>query len=285
LKISSSGSKSKVRLKLILADELKKTVIRTDAQRLRQIFSNLLDNAFKFTHKGSIEFGCKIESEAALVFFVKDTGIGIPVDKQKIVFDRFRQADEALSNRQYGGTGLGLSIVKGIVNLMKGEIWFESEVNVGSVFSFSLPIAMHELAPQNTDDISSVAKVIPWKNKTVLIVEDDEANAEYLKAVLSGKGLSLLHAFNGADALEKFRKYPAINLILMDIGLPDISGLTITRIIKKEKPSLAIIAQTAYAAANDAVDCMDAGCNDYLSKPINPTKLLSIMEQFLNNKS
>jgi PAS domain S-box-containing protein len=283
-KIGNSDSKSKVVLKLTLADDLKKTVIRVDGQRLRQIFSNLLDNAMKFTHQGHIEFGCRSESEMLLVFFVKDTGIGIPADKQKIVFDRFRQADEALSARQYGGAGLGLSIVKGIVNLMHGEIWFESDVSLGSEFKFSLPVRRMEQSRVGEHVVNS-ASSLPWTDKTVLIVEDDEANAEYLKEILSGQGLTLLHAFNGADALNMFRKYPAINLVLMDLGLPDMDGLTITRIIKKEKPFLAVIAQTAYASASDAVDCIDAGCNDYLSKPINAPKLLSMVGQFLNANS
>ena len=131
-----------VALNYIFDQNLKDTTVIIDGQRLRQILVNLLDNAFKFTKRGSITFGCEVTSNAELFFFVKDTGIGIPLDKQDIVFDRFRQAEDLLTARSYGGAGLGLSIVKGLVNLMKGKVWFESQIGEGSSFYFTLPLIM-----------------------------------------------------------------------------------------------------------------------------------------------
>ena len=133
-------SKNAIHVKLTIPDKLKNVTIKADNQRIKQVITNLLDNALKFTDKGTIEFGCHMDSISTLLFFIKDTGIGIPENKQEIIFDRFRQADEALSGRIFGGTGLGLSIVKGIVTLMNGKIWLESRENEGTTFYFSLPL-------------------------------------------------------------------------------------------------------------------------------------------------
>lgn len=139
-KISENATKSTVQLKLCIPDQLGKLKFISDSQRLRQIITNLLDNAIKFTHAGFIEFGVTPEDNSKLVFYVKDTGIGIPDNKKDVIFDRFRQADEILTARTYGGSGLGLAIVKGIVNLMNGNIWLESWEGQGSTFYFSMPV-------------------------------------------------------------------------------------------------------------------------------------------------
>ncbi|HZL09317.1 MAG TPA: transporter substrate-binding domain-containing protein [Prolixibacteraceae bacterium] len=141
-KIKNSPSKSAISLKLTMANELGNIYVKTDIQRLKQVLTNLLDNALKFTHQGSIEFGCISDSDSSLIFFVKDTGLGIPEDKQEIIFDRFRQADESLAGRLYGGTGLGLSIAKGILNLLNGKIWLESKPNEGTTFYFKIPLQL-----------------------------------------------------------------------------------------------------------------------------------------------
>jgi signal transduction histidine kinase len=140
LKKNKLENSKDLELRYSVPDNIKKITIYLDKQRLNQIFTNLLDNAFKFTQKGFIEFGYKIEQDSRLLFWVKDSGIGIQVDKQSIIFDRFRQADDSLTARQYGGTGLGLSIVQGIIKLMEGEIWLESKVGLGTTFYFSLPL-------------------------------------------------------------------------------------------------------------------------------------------------
>lgn len=270
-------------LKLTIADPLKHVKIITDSQRLKQIFNNLLDNAFKFTQQGLIEFGCEIKSDDTLLFFVKDTGIGIPPDKQEIIFDRFRQAEDSLTTRKYGGTGLGLSIVKGLVALMNGSIWVESQVNLGTTFFFTLPFNRcpapeEDLLPTETHGQRA------WTNKKLLIVEDDIYNVEYLKELLYETNLTILTAQNGKQTLQIFEATPYIDLVLMDIRLPDVNGLTLTKILKKSNPKLIVIAQTAYASSKDIQDCIDAGCNSYIAKPINQEKLLTLLEQYLTKK-
>jgi PAS domain S-box-containing protein len=278
-KLKSSDQKSAIKINLSLAPELKDLIIKNDSQRLKQVITNLLENAVKFTHEGNIELGCKIE-ENTLQFFVKDTGIGIPDSKKEIIFDRFRQAEEALSARIYGGAGLGLAIVKGILNLMNGKIWFCSKENRGSTFYFSIPLIVPEKSNVYVNGKMSLDN-LSWKNKTILVVEDNDSNIEYLQEILKNTGLNCLYASTGEQALDAFHKYPTISMVLMDIRLPDTNGLILTRLMKKENPSVVVIAQTAYASSSDMEACIDAGCSDYISKPLNSSDLLEMMGQFL----
>lgn len=281
LKKEKLESKTELILKLSIDTELKQSRIKSDSLRLKQILNNLLDNAFKFTRKGVIEFGCKLESKNKILFFVKDTGIGIPLHKQKIIFDPFRQAEDMIFTRQYGGVGLGLSIVQGMVKLMKGKIWVDSKPNEGTTFFFTAPyistIVSIETSPEVTEKNSN------WNGKTLLIVEDDEANSAYLNEILSGLGLDIVNAYNGEEALQIFNDRADIDLVLMDIRLPDTNGLTLTRIFKKDKSETPIIAQTAYAAPEDIQECIAAGCDEYISKPINKKKLIMLISRFLDN--
>lgn len=253
-------------------------IILTDKVKLKQIFINLIGNAFKFTEQGSIKAGCSFNNEDRLIFFVSDTGIGIPKDKQGFIFERFAQL-EATPGHIYGGTGLGLSIVKGLIELLGGKIWLESEVNNGTTFYFSLPyeIAEKELpgcALKNDKD------VFDFSNKTVLIVEDDEFNAEYLKECLENTGARLIHSVYGRAAVDVLESQK-VDLVLMDIRLTDIDGYTVTRQIRKNNPNLIIIAQTAYAAPEDKEKALNSGCNDYISKPVKREALLSVMHKQL----
>jgi PAS domain S-box-containing protein len=278
----NKNTKCVIALKLTIETGLKNVKIKTDGQRLKQVINYLLDNSFKFTQKGSIEFGCKLYSFSEIQFFVKDTGIGIPKDKQNIIFDSFRQAEDSYQTREYGGTGLGLSIVRGIIKLMNGKLWLESEVGVGTTFNFTLPyysVPTMDVSPNTTDYKKTI-----WKNKTILLVEDDEPNMEYLIEALDESGVNILTAYTSEEALQLVDANPKIDLILMDIRLPDSNGLVLTRIIKETNPNMIIVAQTAYAAPGDVKNCMEAGCNAYIAKPINRNKLLTIIGQFLNNK-
>ena len=282
-KTKNMPSKSDISLTLNVPDQIENFRVKADAQRLKQIFTNLLDNALKFTTKGDIEFGCTLDSENSCIFFVKDSGLGISKDKQKIIFDRFRQADESLSGRLYGGTGLGLSIVKGILNLVGGQIWVDSDINKGSTFFFEMPMRIAPVVQKQSFDIAS-KKEQRWKNKVILIVEDDLNSIEYLKELLSGKELKCLFATTGQEALEIFRNNPTIDLVLMDIRLPDTSGLLVTKTMKNKKPELIVIAQTAYASSANIEECLSAGCDTHLSKPLNSTKLFELLEEFLGDK-
>jgi PAS domain S-box-containing protein len=282
LKMTLMESVKDITFNYVLDQNLKNAILRMDGQRLKQILNNFLDNAFKFTKAGSIEFGCKMSSTSELLFYIKDTGIGISEDKHEIIFDRFRQAEDLITTRSYGGTGLGLSIVKGLVSLMHGKIWLESQINNGTTFYFTIPLKWsgktNEHGPIRNHHNYQTSS---WKDKTILIVEDDKPNSEYIKLLISGKGLRILKAYNGEEALQIFKDNPNIDLVLMDIRLPDTNGLDVTKIIKKINPKIIVIAQTAYAFSSDIQECYDAGCSDYISKPINAQKLIILIDYYL----
>jgi len=279
LHLETNYEKPDVSILLSIPDELSNTVIKTDVQRLKQVLGNLIDNAIKFTKEGLIEFGITKGTDSEIIFFVKDSGIGIEPDKQAIIFDRFRQAEDINSTRKFGGTGLGLSIVKGILDLFHSRMWLESEFGKGSAFYFNYSlngdIEIHEAKPE---EIKLHSK---WNGKAILIVEDDQPNAIYLKELLNGHDIKLFHAGSGNEALEIVAQNPEINMVLMDIRLPDNNGLTITQSLKQTKPKMIIIAQTAYASANDIQECLAAGCDDYISKPINSQKLFELLNKYL----
>ncbi len=252
--------------------------IITDFTRLRQILVNLVSNAIKFTYKGYVEFGCFLWDVQTIHFYVKDTGIGIEEDKQSIIFDRFRQADDNYLSRRYGGTGLGLSISKGLLDLMQGKIWLESSTGLGSTFHFTIPFqpAQKQIVterPIKADDYA-------WNGKNILIIEDDYFNAEFLRRVLQKTGAGILASTNGADARELFMTQ-AIDLILMDIRLPDTNGFELTREFTKQKPELKIIAQTAYSAESDKRAALASGCCEVLTKPISIPHLMEVIAKYM----
>lgn len=254
--------------------------IKTDFDRIKQILISLIDNAFKFTAKGSIQFGCKLKDQSTIMFFVSDTGIGITKENQQLIFERFRQAEDTYLTREYEGAGLGLSICKGLVDLMNGSIWVESEVGKGSVFFFTIPFT-----PTNIIDTGQeLSKNIKYdfNGRTILIVEDVTYNQVYLNEILKDTNATLIYTDNGAAAIEEFRLHPEIDIVLMDIRLPDINGLELTKGMISERKNIKIIAQTAYASNSDREKAIDAGCNDYISKPINRGLLLDIISKQLN---
>lgn len=253
---------------------------KTDVFRLNQILSNLLSNAIKFTKRGSIEFSYQLLDEHTLMFYVKDTGIGIPKDKISDLFQRYEQVKT--SDSPTVGTGLGLAIADSLVRLLGGNLWVDSELGKGSTFSFVLP---YEPA---SGPIINYNPKLPDKNKTydfnnqlVLVVEDDKSNYNYLHAVLKKANVDVLWAKDGEQAIELFKTNPSIRLILMDINLPKMSGFDVTRKILGINNKIPIIAQTAYAMSGDEQMCYDAGCIDYLAKPIKPLLLLSKLEKQL----
>jgi PAS domain S-box-containing protein len=254
----------------------KKQFINADFGRLKQIIMNLVDNAIKFTEKGSIELGCYLKNENQIEFYVKDTGIGIPESKHNIIFERFRQVEES-HKRKFGGTGLGLPICKGIVELMGGKIWFESEIDKGSTFYFSIPFKPVFKSVQ--EDEMPVEQIYDWSNKCILVVEDDRLSASYFSEIFIKTKVKYLFAENGNQAISIFNSNSNIDLVLMDIRLPDIDGFEITKKFKSLRPEVKIIAQTAYAGEDDRMKCLDAGCDDYISKPVNRDRLFQIIEK------
>jgi PAS domain S-box-containing protein len=278
-KIKIYEGKENIKLTLNMDKNIESLIITSDSLRLRQILGNLLDNAIKFTNSGEIELGCRLNKSSELLFYVKDSGIGIAPDKKSIIFDRFRQAEDLSTSRKYGGSGLGLSIVKGLVDLMKGSIWVDSEINKGAIFFIRIPVnKSHEnLGKANINrEISHNRE----KSLTILVVEDDVANTEYLKELLEGSNFNVLYATTGAEALTLLIENPSVCLVLMDIRLPDINGLELTKQVKILYPHLIVIAQTAYAAPADMKACFEAGCTDYISKPINSHRFLQCLYEY-----
>lgn len=257
------------------------STITTDRTRLRQILSNLISNAIKFTNTGHIKFGYKV-IDGYLEFFVEDTGIGIPAHLQEKIFEPFRQANLEITS-QYGGTGLGLTISKKLVEMLGGKIWIESKPGKGSTFYFTLPFNQAE-----NQDVSEIKSETKLQNKTynmmVLIVEDDEVNYLFLETILAKNGISAIRAINGIEAVEICNTNPDIQLVLMDIKLPFMNGYEATRRIKEQKPGIPIIAQTAYAMHEDREKAYEAGCDGYISKPIITSELIKIIDEYSRKK-
>jgi CheY-like chemotaxis protein len=255
----------------------------TDPLRLRQILLNILNNAVKFTPKGSIEF-CYFPNEAKthLVFYIKDTGIGIAKNQQEKIFERFTKVAD-IKIKHYRGTGLGLSIALKLTQLLNGDISVESELNVGSGFYLTfplskvlLPVTVPELKPRD----ESLAFL---SGKVILIVEDVEYSYKYLEIILSkNRDVKILWAKNGLDAVDLCMKNPDINIVLMDIQLPEMNGYDAIRLLKSENKNIPIIAQTAYTSPSDIDACWNAGCDDVLIKPINRNELLRKITEWIS---
>jgi signal transduction histidine kinase/CheY-like chemotaxis protein len=256
------------------------TVILTDKIKLKQIFINLISNSFKFTDSGRIEIGCRQDHNQHLSFYVSDTGIGIPQEQLGIIFERFAQVYHGPS-KFYGGTGLGLSIVKGLVELLNGQIKVESELGKGSTFTFAFPYNSVTLNKDRNEE--SHRDQNTYIKGTILIVEDDFYNAEYIKEILEEYDVKTFYAGNGKDAF-RITKEQSPDLVLLDIRLPDISGYELAKQIRKEKPGIKIIAQTAYASASDRQKAIHAGCDEYISKPLKNADLVSKMSKLLKEK-
>ncbi len=275
--------KNKVNLKLdINSSDIKFYIDKT---KFNSILTNLIKNAIKFTEKGEIIIGYKKETEHYL-FFIKDTGIGIPKERQEAVFNRFVQADIKDVNA-FQGSGLGLSIAKAYVEMLEGEIWVESDTNKGSTFYFTIPL--DKVITHNNDNVfcykieSKFCKNIePLK---ILIAEDNIISFTYLSTILSKLGHKVLHAENGKKAIEICQSEKDIDIILMDIKMPEIDGLEATMEIRKFNKSVYIIAQSAYVFEEGFINSKKVGCDDYLTKPINKNELLQLIENFIESKT
>jgi PAS domain S-box-containing protein len=260
----------------------KEIEIIADENKLRQIFINLLDNAFKFTEKGSISFGYGIKDDS-IVFYVSDTGIGIDPENHQTIFERFRQA-ELSSARKYGGTGLGLSISRAFIEKMGGRIWLESELGKGAKFQFSLPVQFIRKNQTINHQVAYNTTIHEWSSKKILIAEDELLNYQYFEEILEDTQATLLWVKNGKEAVNICLERDDIDLVLMDIKMPEMNGYDATREIKKVKAKLPIIAQTAYALIGDEGKAKEAGCDAYIQKPIDIKKLMQILSVYLETK-
>jgi len=246
--------------------------LESDFTRIKQIFKALLDNSFKFTDTGTIEFGYNL-IENQIVFFVKDTGIGIDKENQEIIFKRFAQADENV-RELFGGMGLGLSIVKGLVKLIGGNLSIYSVREDGTEIKFSLNINKKEISLNQNNKTDQTN----FSNKIILIAEDEDFNFQYIEEILSGTGVVIIRAENGLRAVEIF-KSQKVDLILMDIKMPLMDGFEATSEIRKINSKIPIIAQTAFSYKRE--ECIKHGFVDYIAKPFNETSLIKIIEQHI----
>jgi CheY-like chemotaxis protein len=218
--------------------------------------------------------GCQLKGPE-LKFYIKDTGIGIPAHRQKAIFNRFEQAD-IFDKRAFEGLGLGLAISKSYVEMLNGKIWVESKEGIGSTFYFILPAKSNlSTKPVEYQKKKSIAKKLK-----ILLAEDDEISRNYISIILNDYTAELLQAKTGTEAVELCRKNYDIDLILMDIKMPEMNGYETTQKIRAFNNKVIIIAQTAYGLSGDKEKAIKAGCNDYISKPIIKTKLQELIRKY-----
>jgi two-component system sensor histidine kinase/response regulator len=260
-------------------------IIFTDPHRLKQILNNLFTNALRHTERGQIEVGYKIVNENKIQFYVSDTGKGIPASEIKNIFKRFTQTENTIKY-DHSGVGLGLSISKDLALLLGGDIAVQSIEGEGSVFILTIPYDKIKIpiikpaAPKASSPLASYN----FKDYTIMIAEDTPYNYEYLYNILHKAGANIIWAKDGIDVLKLYQT-SKIDLILMDIQLPEINGFDATQQIRKHNQELPIIAQTAYAMAEDRQKCIDSGCNEVLVKPIRMDDVLSTVAKYLNNSA
>ena len=250
--------------------------IYTDREKLSAILSHLIKNAIKYTTDGTITFGYRKKDEW-LEFYVEDHGVGIPPERQQAVFDKFTQADIEDKNA-LEGSGLGLTVAKAYVEMLGGTIWMKSVENEGSTFYFTIPFKTSGEAVGSKHNRHH--SVLARKPK-ILIAEDEPYTKDYLTIILQNMCSEILYADNGLDAVTTCRKNQDIDLVLMDIKMPQMNGYDATREIRKFNKDIVIIAQTAYALSSDREKALEAGCNDYISKPINRDALVTMIEDKL----
>ena len=276
----------------------KESIIQTDSEKVFAILTNLVKNAIKFTKTGSIEFGCEKKGKY-LEFFVKDTGVGVPKEQQEIIFERFRQGSELLT-RNYEGAGLGLAISRAYVEMLGGKIRVESNLGKltndglheknGSTFYFTLPYKWEAKVKRaglikmadNSMEIQTSSELSGLK---ILIAEDEEVSQILISILIEKIAKEILKVRTGTEAVEACRNNPDIDLVLMDIKMPEMNGYEATRQIRVFNKKVAIIAQTAYAMVGDREKAIEAGCNDYISKPINLALLIQKVKYVLNKKN
>lgn len=258
-------------------------IINTDSQRLKQVLTNLVENAFKYTDKGGIEIGFRTNNQS-VTFFVTDTGVGIPRDKLDVIFNRFYQLNH-LKDRRAGGTGLGLAICKNLVKLLGGQILVESEPGKGSTFSIVIPVESikKQINPGfkiNDKKSNVINNSYNWRDITILVAEDEDLNYKVLDTCLARTNAQIIRAKDGATAVE-ICKNQRIDLVLMDIQMPGMDGYEATQEIKRMNNRTPVIAQTSFAMSGEKERCLQAGCDDFITKPLNINILLDKIQHYL----
>jgi CheY-like chemotaxis protein len=256
--------------------------VETDISKFETILKHLIHNAIKYTDEGSVEIGFQKDennAETILKFYVKDTGAGIPLHRQEAIFNRFEQAD--IDDKQAKqGTGIGLSIAKAYIEMLKGKIWLQSEKGKGSTFFFTLPVKSVDYGFAAVANHQNSQKEDQQKFK-ILIAEDDGVSYLHLSILLNSVSDQLLHTVNGKETIEVVKNNPDIDLVLMDIKMPILNGLEATRKIREFNENIIIIAQTAHVLSGDKEKAIVAGCNDYITKPIQKDELFILLNNYL----
>jgi len=254
-------------------------VVISDREKLYAIFTNLVKNAIKYSDSGTIEFGYVRKSEN-IEFFVHDTGIGIPADRQEAIFERFIQADIE-DTRAFQGAGLGLAISKAYVEMLGGKLWVQSSINHGSSFFFTIPCQQPHAETVSTSDAFDGTDIkLPQKTLSVLIAEDDKASLHLLEIAMKPFSRKILAAGNGNQAVELCKQNPDLDLLLLDIQMPGLNGFETVKLIREFNSQLVIIAQTAHALTGVKERVLDAGFTDYITKPINNSELLKMLQKY-----
>jgi len=269
-------------LKLIFNNNLPSNLVHifSDPAKLRNALHNIIENAIIFTDTGGIEINIS-DKNNYLILEIADSGIGIEPDFQKVIFERFRQV-EISTTRNYGGNGLGLSLAKSFTELLGGSVEVDSSLGNGSTFTISIPLVPADKpAEEGKSGERGKSTKRDWSKDTILLAEDEESNSSLIKTILKSSGVNILLAENGIQAVDVCKNEKDISLVLMDIKMPVMDGLTATRHIKVFKNNLPIIATTAYADINDKKICFEAGCNDYLSKPFRKEELINMISKYL----
>ncbi|SNB46052.1 response regulator [Geobacter sp. DSM 9736] len=282
-------------LEVSIAEGVPETV-RGDYVRLRQVLINLIGNAFKFTERGSVSMrvaagGKTPDGKLEIAFTVADTGIGIPAEKQKLLFRPFSQLDET-NTRRHGGTGLGLAISSRMIGMMGGSIAVESEDGAGSTFSFTVPLDEVQEAKKSAYDISAAAEAVAPVSGTketprILVAEDDPLSSELLMAIFEDQGFRMDLARTGREAVEMWEK-EEFDLIIMDVQMPKLDGIAATRMIRGKEQARGthtpILAMTAHAYQEERERCLEAGMDDFLPKPVDLKKGVEVIRSLLGKK-
>ncbi len=256
-------------------------VLKTDPFRLKQILINLITNAIKFTEKGIVEFGFKTQDERTIEFFVKDTGVGLTRAELEVIFERFKRARRS-DEKNIVGTGLGLAISRNLVQLLGGEMWVDSMPGKGTTFSFTMPFLKITHIPERDNNTFAENPVYEFKGAGILIAEDDPVSFAFLREVFQQTGANLYHASDGKEAVSLFTKVEKIDLVIMDIQMPEMNGFEAVKMIRAMNDSVPVIAQTAFAMSDDREKMKQAGFDDYVSKPVDIQQLMAIVSRWIN---
>ena len=273
-----------LQLKVDFPDELRNISLETDEMRLLQVLSNLIHNAIKFTSKGEVQIGCRLIDEGSVAeFYVKDTGIGIKKEHHEVIFERFRKIenDKSILHR---GSGIGLSISQHLVRMLGGHIRVDSEPNIGTTFYFTIPVKKGvSVSVPHENTVNKNKEMVDFKKALVLVAEDDLANYIIIEKFLQKYNIQVLRAVNGIHAVNMALSDSEIQLILMDIKMPEMDGVEALHKIREKGITVPVVAQTAYALAHEVVKLKQEGFDDYITKPLDFAEILKILQKYLSS--